>query len=763
MYSVIKQATKSILDERQISILKKLKQGLQLARHDIRYNKIGKIFPLKPTTLNLLVNDVCNSRCQMCSIWKNKNDKDISADELKTILSDDLFSNLKYVGISGGEPTLRSDLSDLFEVICSQKNSIIGTGIITNGIIEDVVKERVLDCAEVCKSHGVSFNVMVSLDGLDEVHDIVRGRRNNFKSAISLLNFFHHETDIPTSFGCTITSSNALYVDELLDYAKAEGLYGRFRVAEFIERLYNSEQTEFIRAFEDKIAYHIGLFFFRAEYDFEQNSTYKKTYRNIRYMIAEGKPRQIGCPYQSSSAVLTSRGELLYCSPKSPILGNSLQSSPSNIYFSNFDKRKEIIQKDCNNCIHDYHEPLTIQEMLNSLLKSRRRNSKYNFIGLVQKSSKIVKERNSITDLSHLKSRIVLIVGWYGTETVGDKAILWSIINKLRLRPNPPEKIYLSSLYPFISRWTVKEIKLGNISIVETYSKEFEKACDEADEIVVGGGPLMDIKPLDHLLYAFIQGAKQKAFTRIEGCGIGPLSSPVYTKVVSEIVRLSDHITLRDTASTERCLQEFAFSQVETVPDPATHYIQYVQGRREILEEVTPPLGKKSNVSCFLREWGKDYAGEMDELEYSLVKREFEAQLVQLLTFVAETKNLDIHLLPMHSFYIGGDDRIFNRHLAKSIAPLLEEKNLQLTVSFAREPISPLEILQSMYHSELNICMRFHSVLFAETLGVSYIAIDYTDGGKIKAFLKDKGKLDRLIPLKEVAAGRWKKDLTNLL
>jgi len=84
-------------------------------------------------------------------------------------------------------------------------------------------------------------------------------------------------------------------------------------------------------------------------------------------------------------------------------------------------------------------------------------------------------------------------------------------------------------------------------------------------------------------------------------------------------------------------------------------------------------------------------------------------------------------------------------------------------VSFAREPISPLEILQSMYHSELNICMRFHSVLFAETLGVSYIAIDYTDGGKIKAFLKDKGKLDRLIPLKEVAAGRWKKDLTNLL
>ena len=757
----IKTTAKLLIPESQINFYRKFSYLVKLGLDNFRVNHLGQIFPIKPTTLNLLVNDVCNSRCQMCLIWQNKKDKELSPDELAKVLSDDLFSELKYVGVSGGEPTLRKDLPELFEVICSKKPRIYGTGIITNGIIGDIVKQRVLASAEICKSHGVGFNVMVSLDGMGEVHDNVRGRKNNFQSAIALLDFFHKETDIPTSFGCTVTSSNALYVDELLDYAKAEGLYGRFRVAEFIERLYNSGQTELIRSFDDKNLYHLGLFFFRVEHEFETNPIIKKTYRNIRDMLTEGKPRQIGCPYHTQAVALTARGDLLYCAPKSSVIGNTLQLSASNIYFSNINKRREIIKKNCNECIHDYHEPITIQEKLSSHLKLKS-YQKYNCSTLINLSVQ-VKEKTLVKDLSKLSSKKVLIVGWYGTETAGDKAILWTVLSRLRSRPNPPQQIYLSSLYTFISVWTIKEMGLGEISVVETYSREFEKVCNEVDEVVVGGGPLMDIEPLNHILYAFIRAAKNKSFARVEGCGIGPLSSPIYTKVVSEIFRLSDHISLRDNASKERCLKDFAISNVDTIPDPATYYVQNVKTQPELLNKVTPPLGLIRNISCFLREWGRDYAGVMDELEYSSVKREFEAELAQLVTFVAQAKNTDVHLLPMHTFYIGRDDRVFNRNLAKSISPLLVEKGLHSKISFARSPISPLEILQSMYHAEFNICMRFHSVLFAETLGVPYLAIDYTGGGKIKAFLKDKGKLYRLISLQDIAAGKWHSIVHNLL
>lgn len=760
----IKASIKSTLPEQQLNQVRRLRQIQALGRlalEDFRVYQLGQVLPMKPHTLNLLANDVCNSRCQMCLIWQQKKDKELTPEDLDRVLSDDLFSELKYVGVSGGEPTLRADLPDFFEAICTKKPKIIGTGIITNGIIESHVRERVLASAEVCKKHGVGFNVMVSLDGVGKIHDTVRGRKNNFESAISLLRFFHHNTDIPTSFGCTITSSNALYVDELLDFSQSEGLYGRFRVAEYIQRLYNDGQTEFIRSFDEKTLYHLGLFFFRAEHSFEKNSTFRKTYRNIRNMLTEGQPRQMGCPYQTRAAVLTARGELLYCAPKSPTLGNALKTSARQLYFSNIPKRKEILQKDCDSCIHDYHVPVTFQEKAISYLENRRKR-KYRCSTLVKLAEKVVKQRQSIENLTTLCSSKVLIVGWYGTETVGDKAILWTVINRLRSRPNAPKKIYLSSLYPFISKWTIQEMNLGDIHIVETYSQEFEGICNEVDEIVVGGGPLMDIEPLNHILYGFIQAARNKKIARVEGCGVGPLTNPLYVKVVSEIFRLSDHITLRDQASADRSLKDFRVSVVTVTPDPAMDYVQFVKASGA-LDNGTPLFGSAKNVSCFLREWSTEYAGELSQKEFETIRQEFEEQVSQLVLTIAQTKNLEIHLLSMHTFYVGGDDRVFNRRFAKAVSNLAAVKQSEVSVDFARGPVSPLEILQSMYCAEFNLCMRFHSVLFAETLDVPYLAIDYTGGGKIRAFLESRGKLERLISLQDLAVGQWKDKLKDLL
>ncbi|MEL6132732.1 MAG: radical SAM protein, partial [Bacteroidota bacterium] len=179
----------------------------------------------------------------MCLIWKNKKTKTLSIEELQATFQDDLFSGIAYVGVSGGEPTLRTDLPDVFRAICSAFPNLKGVGIITNGIIETSVKNKILDIARVCDTFAVPFNVMFSLDGIGDVHDIVRGRSNNYDSVWSLINYFHRETDIPTSFGCTISASNALYVDELLDLVASAGIYGRFRVAEFIQRLYNDDQS----------------------------------------------------------------------------------------------------------------------------------------------------------------------------------------------------------------------------------------------------------------------------------------------------------------------------------------------------------------------------------------------------------------------------------------------------------------------------------------------------------------------------------------
>jgi polysaccharide pyruvyl transferase WcaK-like protein len=479
-------------------------------------------------------------------------------------------------------------------------------------------------------------------------------------------------------------------------------------------------------------------------------------------MLSEGMPRQTGCPYQTNGVVITSKAEMLYCSPKSPILGNVLKEPPSQIYFSNLWRRRKLIKNDCGNCIHDYHVSPTFIEKVSFYIKSAVRRSKYNLASLVRQATLLRGSRVNIKNISKLESRVVLIVGWYGTETAGDKAILWSIINRLKSRNLKPTRIYLASLEPFICKWTIKEMHLGDVLVVKTYTQDFEKACVDADEIIVGGGPLMDIEALNHILYAFIQGIRHGAVNRIEGCGIGPLSIDRYAQAVRQILRLSHHTTLRDAMSVMRCRDEFTIPNVQEAPDPATDFVKFYAADK--IRSSSSNRGFSDNaVSCFLREWTYEYSGRIDHNQFLEIKSSFESELAKLTLYVFRAISAHcIQLLPMHSFYTGGDDRIFNRYMESRIKKD-SKSNQGVDVNVANMPMAPSEILESMSNSSFNICMRFHSVLFAENLGVPYVAIDYTMGGKIKAFLEGRNQLYRLISVKDVAHGSWSDKIDNIL
>ncbi len=716
----------------------------------MRYDMLGQVLPVKPRAISMMVNDICNSRCQMCLIWERKKDHEITPDELRQVLDEPLFSKVTDIGVTGGEPTLRKDLPEIFRVIAQRNPRIRHASMITNAIREKEVEDRVLECAQVCRENGVGFSAMVSLDGLGEVHDIVRGRPGNFTTAIGCLERFKAE-GIPVSFGCTITKSNVAHVDQLLDWAEDSHIYGRFRVAEFIDRLYNTPQKEFIRSFSELEQYHLGLFFYRAQTEFESSSMVQKTYRSIRGMLAEGKPRTTGCPYHNDAVILSSRGELLYCSPKSPNLGSILvRGSASNVYFGNLEKRREIREKHCDDCIHDYHVPVTFREKVRFYRECRRRARLFDCKALVSKARGLSAASAMSSSTSPAGSH-VLIVGWYGTETAGDKAILAAVVERLKKRQRAPTQITIASLHPFVTRHTLRELGLSQLRIVETFQPEFIEACRTSDEVVVGGGPLMDLEILNHILYAFMEVRGRNGVTRVEGCGIGPLSNPHFVQVVCEILRLSNVITLRDKQSAIRCQNEFG-RQAEVVEDPATDYVRGWLGRSDTASLQTSSTNPPVDVACFLREWGMDYSDGLTAEEFARRKNAFEAGLEQFLGQLVQQRGLRVGLYPMHSFAVGGDDRKFNRRLARRV---IEKHCLPPdALSVAGLPMSPAELLHVMQRSRVNVCMRFHSVLFVETLGIPYLAIDYTGGGKIRAFLEERDKLQHLLTLEQMATGR---------
>jgi polysaccharide pyruvyl transferase WcaK-like protein len=325
----------------------------------------------------------------------------------------------------------------------------------------------------------------------------------------------------------------------------------------------------------------------------------------------------------------------------------------------------------------------------------------------------------------------ITIIGWYGTETIGDRAILsglFSIFNKVYNN----FEIKLGSLYPFFSKRTIyedsslwKEIIGEDIKIELFDSKkyvELDFAIQESDLLVMGGGPLMDIDELFMVEYAFKKAKKLGRKTALLGCGIGPLLYKQYRKSVLKIVKYSDLIILRDSKSKDilkDIVKDFRESlntdNIFTSIDPSVECV---------LEYKKLNIKKqKEYISINLRKFPSNYGKEQKDVD---------GRLVKFIRNVAEKyNNRDVKLIPMHYFHIGNDDRAFLNYIALELQKnniMVQNKNLTL-----KETIM---IYQDAY---FNIGMRFHSVVLQTIASGKNYILDYTqpEKGKISGFLQD--------------------------
>ncbi len=74
------------------------------------YNKRMRISQY-PTVIQLPITYLCNFDCVMCGMHHMIGRKDFTPDEIRKILQDELFTRIEYVGVNGGEPFLRKDIT----------------------------------------------------------------------------------------------------------------------------------------------------------------------------------------------------------------------------------------------------------------------------------------------------------------------------------------------------------------------------------------------------------------------------------------------------------------------------------------------------------------------------------------------------------------------------------------------------------------------------------------------------------------------------
>lgn len=689
---------------------------------------------LYPRVVNYSATNKCNYRCVMCNVWKQEysSGKDMSPGEIRNVYGKPLFKKVESVGISGGEPFLRRDIREVVASICDSLPRLKRVSIITNASLDCTV-ERLVEIKKDLDTRGISLDVEVSIDGIGETHDRNRGVPGAFDRTLRV---FHelHSLGLVNRISTTITRVNCNVLWQTYRFAKANNIKIDYRLASLIKRLHNQDLYEnFCLTDIEKL--RVIKFLENIIYYYEKDDFNKQIFYTSLIGQLKGYKRQSGCDWSTSYGVsLDPYGNLFFCFPRSGLIDNINNDNSYGLKL--LSKHADKLYKNCQYCdicTHDYHGlpdlSLVFRFFYDKYIKDR-----VNYIH----NSKVLEE-SFYTSEAESAGRIsrVSIIGWYGTETLGDKAILGGIVYNLLKDGIQQKDITIASLHPTYTKLTLHEMQLEDIEVVDTYQIKTDLPFIMSQDLFIfGGGPLCDIEPMLDMLTIFMNAKKLGKRTFIYAAGIGPLKEKRYIEALNKFLAYTDRYCFRDELSITKyknVLPElFSQKEVKAFIDPATNYI-----RNRFSDVSSEPILKSRYVLFSFRDWLYMYADGLTEGEFEVKNSAYETQMVNLVKKILGL-GLKVVLFPMHTFYIGSDDREYYFSFLKK----LEHKEDIILID---RDNTPLEALNYFKHAEFSVCLRFHSVVFSVSTNTPCIAIDYHYGkGKISGFMSTVGLDDHV-------------------
>ncbi len=188
-------------------------------------NKI--LYPQKlfygPEWIVLGVNNICNLHCKMCDVGIVNTASNFYQNlmgtsplnmpmELIEIIFDQTakFYPKTKIGYAFTEPLI---YPDLIESLQYAKTKNLYTSITTNAL---TLKQKAID---ICES-GLN-DIFISLDGPEEIHNMIRGHKSSFQKAIEGIDeLLKHSLRPNVSIFCVITEWNIGHLKEFTDYFK---------------------------------------------------------------------------------------------------------------------------------------------------------------------------------------------------------------------------------------------------------------------------------------------------------------------------------------------------------------------------------------------------------------------------------------------------------------------------------------------------------------------------------------------------------------
>lgn len=352
-----------VVKQQLIQLIKKNKKLFLIAKvlrflQTSSFSKIDGSNKKYPKVIQLPITYNCNSKCIMCNIWKMDHSNEMTVEEFATFMKDDIFKEVEAVGINGGEPSLVPNLPEYIKEVLTLPK-LKSLNIISHGFSQKPLLKSLEEIYKMCKEKNIHFQVLISLDGVREIHNIVRGKTNVFEKASSTIdeimkNQYKYCDDL--ELGCTIVKQNINNLVELDTYAKMKNYNIKFRLGIENKRIESDKLKDQYSVVYSPLKQSAKEFF---HYQISQTKDFAnkfKYYAIFSWLNSEKPKRILGCMWKEEGITLDARGELYYCAVASNSLGSLRKEKGEKIFFDdkNIEYRKSIINNSCDGCIHDY-------------------------------------------------------------------------------------------------------------------------------------------------------------------------------------------------------------------------------------------------------------------------------------------------------------------------------------------------------------------------------------------------------------------------
>ncbi len=295
--------------------------------------------------LVLHVTNVCNLRCAHCFV-DFSSAGDIPGQRYVSLGQE--VGKLMWLDISGGEPFMRKDLT---EIVTAYSSDIIQ--ISPNGTMPAVIFQRV---DEIKKQTRAKLAISISVDGFEKTHDSIRGKAGVWRTAWETFEGLRGR-GIPVKINTVLTLQNKGEIIELIHYVKERKpdfhsiILHRGIAKNELHRLPELHEL-------DRLAPQI--FKVLAGYDYGRNAlvayvlrNYHKYLWNLSLQTLRRKEQAIPCLAGRTQTVILGDGSVSSCELLPPV-GNILKQSWAEIVTGeSFDKQiRSIKNKKCY-CTHN--------------------------------------------------------------------------------------------------------------------------------------------------------------------------------------------------------------------------------------------------------------------------------------------------------------------------------------------------------------------------------------------------------------------------